>query len=113
MGYHRCSRLRGGEVNDSACRNRPAFRAQETPRKRTTFPLQWGEQDSNLRRHSQWVYSPSPLTTRTSPRATAILESADAAVRLLRECTFRHRVAREGKCSATVAYRQGSPCSRS
>jgi hypothetical protein len=29
----------------------------------------WGEQDSNLRRLSQRVYSPSPLTTRTSPRA--------------------------------------------
>src|SRR5205085_2264343 len=30
---------------------------------------EWGEQDSNLRRLSQRVYSPSPLTTRTSPRA--------------------------------------------
>src|SRR3954465_1024305 len=42
---------------------------------------QWGEQDSNLRRHSQRVYSPSPLTTRTSPRATAILESFGRSVR--------------------------------
>jgi GNAT superfamily N-acetyltransferase len=30
---------------------------------------QWGEQDSNLRRLSQRIYSPSPLATRTSPRA--------------------------------------------
>src|ERR1700753_4278434 len=28
----------------------------------------WGRQDSNLRRQSQRVYSPSPLTTRTLPR---------------------------------------------
>src|SRR3954471_3887313 len=42
----------------------------------------WGEQDSNLRRQSQWVYSPSPLTTRTSPRAgaAAILERASGGV---------------------------------
>jgi hypothetical protein len=26
----------------------------------------WVEQDSNLRRQSQWIYSPSPLTTRAS-----------------------------------------------
>jgi hypothetical protein len=30
---------------------------------------QWGEQDSNLRRLSQRVYSASPLAARTSPRA--------------------------------------------
>ena len=35
---------------------------------------EWGEQDSNLRRQSQCVYSASPLTTRTSPRAACILE---------------------------------------
>ena len=28
----------------------------------------WGREDSNLCRQSQWVYSPSPLTTRTLPR---------------------------------------------
>src|SRR3954468_3705127 len=44
--------------------------------------LQWGEQDSNLRRHRQRVYSPSPLTTRTSPRAgaAAILERGSGSV---------------------------------
>jgi hypothetical protein len=31
----------------------------------------WGRQDSNLRRHSQRVYSASPLTTRTLPRGRA------------------------------------------
>jgi hypothetical protein len=43
----------------------------------------WGEQDSNLRRHSQWVYSPSPLTTRTSPREVRrrILEPRPGSVR--------------------------------
>ncbi len=30
--------------------------------------LQWGVQDSNLRRLSQRIYSPSPLTTRETPR---------------------------------------------
>ncbi len=34
---------------------------------------EWGEQDSNLRRQSQCVYSASPLTTRTSPRALSSL----------------------------------------
>ena len=29
--------------------------------------LQWGLQDSNLCRHSQWIYSPPPLTTRANP----------------------------------------------
>src|SRR3954452_6920709 len=48
---------------------------------RATNEERWGEQDSNLRRHSQRVYSPSPLTTRTSPRATAILESFGGSVR--------------------------------
>src|SRR4051794_33827471 len=39
-----------------------------SPRRLSARALRWGEQDSNLRRQSQWVYSPSPLTTRTSPR---------------------------------------------
>ena len=34
--------------------------------------LQWGVQDSNLRRLSQRIYSPSPLTTRETPRHQAI-----------------------------------------
>src|SRR4051812_10985619 len=33
----------------------------------------WGRQDSNLCRHSQLVYSQSPLTTRALPRGGAIL----------------------------------------
>src|SRR5947209_13019879 len=45
--------------------------------------IEWGEQDSNLRRHSQRVYSPSPLTTRTSPRAVAV-PSVGMARRLVR-----------------------------
>ena len=36
--------------------------------------LQWGVQDSNLRRLSQRIYSPSPLTTRETPR-TQVLTS--------------------------------------
>src|SRR4051794_12705390 len=32
---------------------------------------EWGEQDSNLRRQCQRVYSASPLAARTSPRALA------------------------------------------
>src|SRR3954452_13933763 len=31
-------------------------------------PMKWGRQDSNLCRHSQLVYSQSPLTTRALPR---------------------------------------------
>ncbi len=34
--------------------------------------IQWGLQDSNLRRHSQRIYSPSPLTTRTNPQIVQI-----------------------------------------
>jgi hypothetical protein len=33
----------------------------------------WWGQDSNLRRQSQWVYSPSPLTTRTPHQASPAL----------------------------------------
>src|SRR5918999_2681841 len=32
--------------------------------------LEWGEQDSNLRRQCRSVYSPPPLATRTSPRGS-------------------------------------------
>ena len=41
------------------------LRAEHTAR------LQWGVQDSNLRRLSQRIYSPSPLTTRETPRTQA------------------------------------------
>src|SRR3712207_6437828 len=37
-------------------------------RRRDGDPARWEEQDSNLRRHSQRVYSPPPLATRASPR---------------------------------------------
>jgi hypothetical protein len=41
-----------------------------TPPSRSTAQRaqEWGREDSNLCRQSQWVYSPSPLTTRTLPR---------------------------------------------
>ena len=32
--------------------------------------LEWGEQDSNLRRQCQCIYSASPLAARTSPRGS-------------------------------------------
>ena len=43
-------------------------------RGRSRQATEWGEQDSNLRRRSQPVYSRSPLTTRASPRPRPILE---------------------------------------
>ena len=61
-----------------AGRSRSVRAAPPPPQRPPARPQQveWGEQDSNLRRHSQCVYSASPLTTRTSPRwIQAILEA--------------------------------------
>src|SRR5690606_23943517 len=41
----------------------------------------WGKQDSNLRRHSQRIYSPPPLPLGTFPRALAGLFDDDRPLR--------------------------------
>ena len=43
----------------------------------------WGEQDSNLRRQSQRVYSPSPLTARASPQGSGAVAAACCRAALL------------------------------
>ena len=48
-----------GERRVIAAARPPGYRIPST---------QWGLQDSNLRRHSQRIYSPPPLTTRANPQ---------------------------------------------
>lgn len=80
---------------------------------------QWREQDSNLRRQSQRVYSPSPLTTRTSLRARSqslarvrerrrpVDEPPKDQVRSRRRCALRS-AARPLRTSRTPTTRNGS-----
>ncbi len=44
-----------------------AWKAAALPLSYTREFQKWGLQDSNLCRHSQWIYSPPPLTTRANP----------------------------------------------
>src|SRR3954447_21482796 len=68
---------------------------------------EWGEQDSNLRRHSQWVYSPSPLTTRTSPQALGPIDSRGGVPELI--CLMHAMRARGGLLTGTWRESSASP----
>src|SRR3954451_14274896 len=52
------------------------------PEARPDFPAEWGREDSNLRRQSQRVYSPSPLAAREHPPGERHCSQAHAQSRL-------------------------------
>lgn len=69
------------------CRSEP-----EWPRARMLHQQKWGEQDSNLRRHSQQIYSLSRLTASVPPRFRRKLSKsiAESGSRCGTECVVSH-----------------------
>ena len=66
-GQDLCARGSMGRARVMSTRCATRSRSTE-PARQALRRGQWGEQDSNLRRHSQRVYSPSPLATRAHSR---------------------------------------------